>query len=195
VHADRFHALLPLDAAHATNLAAIRTWCGIWIGKVGFMQKTQGGAAPSIGVVIAVHLFFVVAVVGMGAWLGTNNIPGPWYEALIKPWFTPPNWMFGPVWAVLYVCIGVVGARKALYGGAQGVWLMQMAANFAWSPVFFGMQQPMAALPIVVVMLLSILAFILLEWRRDRISALLFLPYAAWVSVATALNTAIVVLN
>jgi benzodiazapine receptor len=159
------------------------------------MADISDKPAPSRGVTIAVHVGFIAAVLSMGAWLGSSNIPGPWYVALEKPWFTPPNWMFAPVWTVLYVLIGIVGARKALYGGAQGLWLLQMAANFAWSPVFFGMQEPLWALPIIGIMLLSILGFIIVEWRRDRISAWMFVPYAAWVSVATALNTAIVVLN
>ncbi len=159
------------------------------------MAEMSEKPEPSRGVTIAVHAAFIVAVIGMGGWIGSSNIPGPWYVALEKPWFTPPNWMFAPVWTVLYVLIGIVGARKALYGGAQGLWLLQMAANFAWSPVFFGLQQPRWALPIIGVMWLSILAFIVVEWRRDRISALMFVPYLAWVSVASALNIAIVVLN
>ncbi len=159
------------------------------------MAEMSEKPEPSRGVTIAVHAAFIVAVIGMGGWIGSSNIPGPWYVALEKPWFTPPNWMFAPVWTVLYVLIGIVGARKALYGGAQGLWLLQMAANFAWSPVFFGLQQPLWALPIIGVMWLSILAFIVVEWRRDRISALMFVPYLAWVSVASALNIAIVVLN
>ncbi len=159
------------------------------------MAEMSEKPEPSRGVTIAVHAAFIVAVIGMGGWIGSSNIPGPWYVALEKPWFTPPNWMFAPVWTLLYVLIGIVGARKALYGGAQGLWLLQMAANFAWSPVFFGLQQPLWALPIIGVMWLSILAFIVVEWRRDRISALMFVPYLAWVSVASALNIAIVVLN
>ncbi len=159
------------------------------------MAEMSEKPEPSRGVTIAVHAAFIVAVIGMGGWIGSSNIPGPWYVALEKPWFTPPNWMFAPVWTVLYVLIGIVGARKALYGGAQGLWLLQMAANFAWSPVFFGLQQPLWALPIIGVMWLSILAFIVVERRRDRISALMFVPYLAWVSVASALNIAIVVLN
>ncbi len=159
------------------------------------MAEMSEKPEPSRGVTIAVHAAFIVAVIGMGGWIGSSNIPGPWYVALEKPWFTPPNWMFAPVWTVLYVLIGIVGARKALYGGAQGLWLLQMAANFAWSPVFFGLQKPLWALPIIGVMWLSILAFIVVEWRRDRISALMFVPYLAWVSVASALNIAIVVLN
>jgi translocator protein len=159
------------------------------------MLDTLDKPSASRAVTIAVHVVFIVAVAGMGAWLGSSNVPGPWYVALEKPSFTPPNWMFAPVWTVLYVLIGMVGARKALYGGAQGLWLLQIGANFAWSPVFFGMQAPLSALPIIAVMLLAILAFITVEWRRDQISALMFLPYAIWVSVATALNTMIVILN
>lgn len=153
------------------------------------------GAGPAGLWPVAVHLGMIALVLGVGIAIGTTVRPGDWYGTLNKAWFTPPPAVFGPVWTVLYVLIGIVGARKALYGGAQGLWLLQMAANFAWSPVFFGLQQPLWALPIIGVMWLSILAFIVVEWRRDRISALMFVPYLAWVSVASALNIAIVVLN
>lgn len=159
------------------------------------MNSDTHGPGPSRGAVIAIHAIFILAVLAMGGWLGSSNVPGAWYVSLEKPWFTPPNWLFAPVWTVLYVLIGIVGARKALYGGARELWLLQMAANFAWSPVFFGLQQPLAALPVITVMLLSTLAFIVVEWRHDRISAILFIPYAAWVGIATALNTSIVLMN
>ncbi|MBL4918062.1 TspO/MBR family protein [Szabonella alba] len=136
-----------------------------------------------------------VVIVALGALIGTSFTPGAWYEGLTKPFFTPARWVFGPVWSVLYAIIGWVGARKFLYGGARGLWAAQMVVNFLWTPVFFGMQMPLAALAVIAVLWSLILAFILREWRADRISALLFLPYLAWVSLATALNAAIVLLN
>jgi tryptophan-rich sensory protein len=74
-------------------------------------------------------------------------------------------------------------------------WLSQMALNFAWSPAFFGLQKPVLALIIVLGMLAAIIAFIVTQWNADRVSALLFVPYAAWVAFASLLNAAIVVLN
>lgn len=142
-----------------------------------------------------VYAAFIIGVVVIGGGIGVITLPGAWYVGLQKPWFTPPNWLFGPMWTTLYVLIGWVGARKWLYGGAARLWWAQMALNFLWSPVFFGAQQPFAALLVIVAMWAVIAGFILREWRNDRLSAVLFLPYLAWVSLATALNAAIVILN
>ena len=142
-----------------------------------------------------VYAAFIIGVVVIGGGIGVITLPGAWYVGLQKPWFTPPNWLFGPMWTTLYVLIGWVGARKWLYGGATRLWWAQMALNFLWSPVFFGAQQPFAALLVIVAMWAVIAGFILREWRNDRLSAVLFLPYLAWVSLATALNAAIVILN
>jgi tryptophan-rich sensory protein len=142
-----------------------------------------------------IYLAFVVGVMVLGGGIGVITLPGDWYAGLAKPWFTPPNWAFGPVWTTLYALIGWVGARKWLLGGASRLWWAQMALNFLWSPVFFGLQQPLAALIVIAAMWLVIAAFIAREWHSDRLAAALFLPYLAWVSLATALNAAIVVLN
>ena len=136
-----------------------------------------------------------LAVMLIGGGIGVLTLPGEWYATLNKPVFTPPNWLFGPVWTTLYAMIGVVGARKWLRGGAAGLWWGQMVLNFLWSPVFFGLQMPLPALGIIAAMWGLIALFIRCEWRSDRVSALLFVPYLAWVSLATALNAAIVVLN
>ena len=77
----------------------------------------------------------------------------------------------------------------------MAVWFVQLALNFLWSPVFFGAHRPGAALAVVAALLAAILAFIAMRWRRDRVAALLFAPYAAWVAFATLLNGAIWVLN
>ncbi|WP_415234209.1 TspO/MBR family protein [Pseudorhodobacter sp.] len=144
---------------------------------------------------IWIYAAFVLGVPVIGGAIGLITLPGAWYAGLTKPWFTPPNWLFGPMWTTLYLLIGWVGARKWLHGGSVRLWWAQMALNFLWSPVFFGMQQPMAALVVIMAMWLVILGFIGREWRGDRLSAALFIPYLAWVSLATALNAGIVVLN
>jgi translocator protein len=141
---------------------------------------------------------FILLVVGGGSLIGATNTPGPWYEALAKPPFNPPNWIFGPVWSILYVMIAVAGWRiwrMKQTGGAMAVWWLQLGLNFLWSPVFFTVQSIGGALVVVLAMLASILAFIVLAWNRDRLSALLFIPYAAWVSFATLLNASILYLN
>jgi benzodiazapine receptor len=141
---------------------------------------------------------FVGLVLGGGTLIGLWNIPGPWYEALEKPWFNPPNWLFGPAWTVLYILIGIAGWRTWEYnrsGRAMKLWWTQLLLNFLWSPVFFTLHSIGGALVVVSLMLLSILAFIAVSWNRDRAAALLFVPYAAWVAFATTLNAAIWWLN
>lgn len=142
--------------------------------------------------------FFLLLVVGVGGLIGTQSIPGPWYEALEKPPFNPPNWIFGPVWFTLYVLIAIAGWRTfAIVGGdrAKLLWGAQMLLNWIWSPVWFNLQQPWVAFAIIVLLLVSILAFIGDRWQRDRLSALLFVPYAAWVGFASLLNLWIAIVN
>ena len=145
-----------------------------------------------------VLLAFLVLVVGGGLLIGFLTLPGAWYEALQKPSFNPPNWLFGPAWTTLYVLIAIAGWRVWLRdraGSLMKLWWLQLALNFLWSPVFFGLQLIAPALLVVAAMLVSILAFIGIAWQRDRLAALLFVPYAAWVAFATLLNAAIWQLN
>lgn len=147
---------------------------------------------------IVVYAVFIVAVVLIGSLIGISNIPGPWYQALAKPTFNPPNWIFGPVWTALYVMIGFVGARTWLAAPrstAMTLWWAQMGLNFLWSPAFFGLQNPLLGLIVIFPLLIVILALIRVRWWQDRFSALMFLPYALWVGFASLLNMAIVTLN
>ncbi|AKI02810.1 TspO and MBR related protein [Hoeflea sp. IMCC20628] len=146
---------------------------------------------------LALFLFVGLTVAG-GSLIGYFSIPGPWYQGLEKPSFNPPNWIFGPVWTTLYVLVGIAGARafiKERGNWLSKIWFVQMALNFAWSPVFFVLHRADLALVVLIAMLISILAFIATAWNRDRPAALLFLPYAAWVSFAGLLNGAIWWLN
>ena len=145
-----------------------------------------------------IYLAFLILVLGGGLLIGANNVPGEWYQSLAKPAFNPPNWIFAPVWSLLYVLIAVVGARTWLSrrrSMAMRLWYAQLVLNFAWSPIFFGLQDPAAALIVILGLLVAVVGFIAAAWREDRTAALLFLPYLAWVAFATALNGAIVALN
>jgi benzodiazapine receptor len=142
-------------------------------------------------------LFIGLSLAG-GSLIGYFSAPGPWYAALEKPPFNPPNWLFGPVWTVLYVLIGIAGARvwhNQRASALPTIWFVQLGLNFAWPLVFFTARRPDLALPALIAMLLSIAAFIVLAWRRDRPSALMFVPYAFWVGFAGILNGAIWWLN
>jgi tryptophan-rich sensory protein len=142
-------------------------------------------------------VLFILGVVGVGWLIGSASAPGEWYQSLRKPEFNPPPWVFGPVWTVLYVMIGVAGWRAWLLPerGPLGVWAAQMALNFAWTPTFFVAQAIGAALVVILLLLAAILAFIVLTWNRDRLAALLFVPYAAWVAFASLLNASIWTMN
>jgi tryptophan-rich sensory protein len=143
-------------------------------------------------------VLFLVIVIGGGLAIGSVTVPGGWYQALEKPPFNPPNWIFGPVWTILYVFIAVAGWRvwrRDPQGPALKVWVLQLLLNFAWSPTFFRLHQVGLALAIVAALLVSILVFIALARRVDRPAAWLFVPYAAWVAFATLLNGSILVLN
>lgn len=143
----------------------------------------------------ALYAAFIIGVLGAGLVIGSVTRPGEWYAALAKPSFNPPNWVFGPVWTLLYAMIGAAGARAFERGSGGALWLAQMVLNFAWPVAFFNLQRPALALVIVLAMLAAIVAFIVTRWNADRISSLLFLPYAAWVAFASLLNASIVVLN
>jgi len=143
-------------------------------------------------------IIFVLIVLGIGFAIGSANLPGSWYAGLMKPPFNPPNWVFAPVWSVIYLLIGLAGARtwqRAPYGIAMLLWIAQMLLNFAWSPIFFTWHRTGLALGIIVAMLLAIVGFIVECWAADRTAALLFVPYFAWVAFATLLNASIFMLN
>jgi tryptophan-rich sensory protein len=143
-------------------------------------------------------ILFLVLVLGGGLILGLLTTPAEWFAGLAKPAFNPPAWLFGPVWTMLYILIAIAGWRiwqRDRHGWPMKLWWGQMALNFLWTPVFFGAHQIGLALVIIVLMLAAILAFIATALRQDRVAAWLFLPYAAWVAFATALNGSIFMLN
>ncbi len=138
-----------------------------------------------------------LCVVG-GAASGLATPPGDWYASLAKPSWARPGWLFGPVWTALYAMMGVSAWRLwRMLGRAPGagrslvLFGAQLAFNFAWTPVFFGMRAPGAALAVIVVLWAFIAATIASSWRVDRAAGGLLVPYLAWVTFATALNAAI----
>lgn len=146
-------------------------------------------------------LFFIAATLAVGA-LGsavtTPSIP-TWYAGLIHPAIAPPNWLFAPVWTALYILMAVAAWRVWKAAGLNSpplkLYGVQLALNFAWSGIFFGLHQIGAALVEVGVLWLAILVTTVLFWRADRIAGLLLLPYLAWTGFAAALNHAFWLLN
>lgn len=141
---------------------------------------------------------FLAVVIGVGTLIGIATAPGSWYAELEKPFFTPPNGVFGPVWFALYVLIAIAGWRTFLAeptGSGMKLWAGQMLLNWMWSPLWFGLHQTWLAFAVILGILALTLAFIAQRWSRDRLSAWLFVPYAAWVGFASVLNLSIALLN
>lgn len=135
----------------------------------------------------AVFLLLSFAAAASGRWFE----PGPWYAGLRKPAFTPPDWLFAPVWTVLYVCIGVSAAlvwQRSRAGLALTVWGAQLLLNAAWSWIFFGLQRPGLAFIEIRLLWVAIALTILLFWQVRPLAGALLVPYLLWVSLATWLN-------
>ena len=143
-------------------------------------------------------LAFILLTVGGGLLIGVATAPGDWYAGLQKPPFNPPNWVFGPVWTVLYILIAIAGWRiwrRDPHGAAMKFWIAQLALNFIWSPLFFSAHLPGAAFVVIIALLVVILEVIMLTLDRERVSAWLLVPYALWVAFAALLNASIWWLN
>ncbi len=125
-----------------------------------------------------------------------------WYQYLQKPSFSPPNWVFGPVWTILYFLMGVSvfiiwnqKSQKSLKRTALVYFSLQLGLNFLWSLLFFGLRNPLLGLVDIVLLIIFILLTIKSFWKISPLAAGLLLPYLLWVSFATMLNIAIGVLN
>ena len=143
----------------------------------------------------------LLAVVALVAASGALFPPGDWYDALAKPPWTPPDWVFGPAWTVLYILIAIAGARAWLrVPSAQRrhvftPYFVQLALNAGWSALFFGLHLPGVALLELLFLLATIVVTINRFRLHDPVAAMLLLPYLAWVAFAGTLNGAIAWLN
>lgn len=151
-----------------------------------------------LALVFSVGLCLLVGA--LGGWAMASSL-GDWYPTLNKPSFNPPNWLFGPVWTVLYVAMGIAAWRvwsKAWANRARAplvLFALQLALNLGWSIVFFGLHAIGAAVVVILALEAAILATLLAFRRIDGLAAALLVPYALWVAFATALNVAIWRLN
>ncbi|THE65696.1 tryptophan-rich sensory protein [Salinadaptatus halalkaliphilus] len=144
---------------------------------------------------------FVLLVTIVGSVPGVLSSPeSAWFQALEKPWFYPPTIAFPIVWTALFILLGVAlwllwrsdapGRRLAL-----GLFVLQMAVNVAWTPTFFALEMPLAALGIILTLWVFIVAMMAAARRVDWRAAALFVPYLAWVTFAAVLNFEIWQLN
>jgi benzodiazapine receptor len=164
-------------------------------------QTMPGGHATPPFWRLLLAVLPVVAVSVAGSLVTQENIP-TWYAGLTKPSFSPPNWLFAPVWTTLYALMAyalwrILSLPKSTPGrtGAVVVFFVQLALNSLWSFAFFGAQSPLLGLFVIAALIVAILATMVAFWKLDRLAALLFAPYLAWVCFATLLNGAIWQLN
>ena len=142
-----------------------------------------------------------LAVGGLSGFATAGGV-ATWYPTLTKPSFNPPAWVFGPVWTVLYIMMGVAAFlvwREGLASEgvklALTVFAVQLALNGLWSILFFGMQAPGWALVEIIALWLAIIATVVFFWRVVPAAGMLLLPYLAWVSFAAVLNASLWWLN
>ena len=159
-------------------------------------RSTPLGESIVVGLVAVVA---VAAVALLGSLANQASIDS-WYTTLERPWFAPPNAVFGPVWTALYVTIAVAGWLLWKSDGparttALLLWGVQLALNLAWSLVFFGLRSLGGGMVVILALLASIIALMLVAGRLRPSVSWLLLPYAAWVTFATALNAGYLALN
>ena len=153
---------------------------------------------------LRIALFTVPATVLLGTLAGmlaNSGYENAWFRTLQLPSFMPPGWAFGVAWTILYICLGlalalILHARGAPKRGVIiALFLVQLAINYAWSPVFFRLHQVTLALAMIAVMLVMTLVLIALMRRVRGLAALLMIPYLGWLCFAGALTYRIMVDN
>ena len=137
----------------------------------------------------------------LGTIFTISSIP-TWYMHLNRPFFSPPNWIFAPVWTTLYILMGISfyliwikGFKTKKVRDAVTVFIIQLALNAIWTPVFFGYKNILFALVIIIAMWIYIIKTIQAFLKIDKTAAYLLYPYLAWVSFATILNFSVWILN
>ena len=153
-------------------------------------------------VVRAVVAIATPLLVGGLSGIATARGVQDWYPTLAKPSFNPPSWVFGPVWSVLYVMMGIAaflvwqkGWESGAVRVALGLFAVQLVLNGLWSILFFGMRSPGLAFVEILVLWVAIGGTVALFWRVSPVAGMLLLPYEAWVTFAAVLNGSIWFLN
>jgi benzodiazapine receptor len=151
-------------------------------------------------IVLVGFLALSIAVMAIGG-LVTAPAVADWYQGLTKPSWTPPDWLFGPVWTVLYLAMAVAAWLVWRRWGWQGarcaltLYFVQLGLNFLWSPAFFGLRDPLLGMIVIVPLWLTVAATTAAFFRMHRLAGWIFVPYLAWTSYAVGLNAAILALN
>jgi tryptophan-rich sensory protein len=141
---------------------------------------------------IALSLSFPFIAELVGSYFTFSSIP-VWYAGLTKPALSPPNWIFGPVWIVLYLLLGI--SLYYVWHKYLAVFVVHLAVNALWSYTFFGLRNPKLALAVILVLLGFIIYMIIKFYKVEKISSYLLVPYLIWILFAIYLNYKIVILN
>ena len=121
-----------------------------------------------------------------------------WYQYLVKPAWTPPNFAFPVAWSLLYALMGIAAglvSQRPGSGAAIGLFVVQLGINALWTPVFFGMRAPAPGFVVIVLLLIAVFATLIAFARHSRTAGWLMAPYLAWVAYASTLNLGIWLLN
>ncbi|MBN2062974.1 MAG: tryptophan-rich sensory protein [Deltaproteobacteria bacterium] len=124
-----------------------------------------------------------------------------WYETLQRPRLTPPDWVFGPVWTILYIMIGIsifLFLKRYKSENGYGIYVLiglHLISNIAWTGIFFGLKSPGLALIDIMFLVISLLLIVRVFWNTYRVSSILLWPYLTWVLFATYLNASFYVIN
>lgn len=143
----------------------------------------------------------IVLLGSLSGYLANSGYSNPWFDALRKPGFMPPGWMFGVAWTTLYILLGLSLAMLLHAKGAEKrqrvliLFGISLLLNFAWSPIFFGMHKVTLALSLIAAMIVATMVLILILWRIRIVAALLLYPYLGWLMFAGLLNYEILRLN
>ena len=166
--------------------------------ECGLKMSVTAPKYPWLGLIVLLVVCFAAA--GIGGAVTTPKI-ATWYAALAKPSWNPPNWIFGPVWSVLYLCMAIAAWLVWRQGGLAGaatplaLFAVQLVLNLAWSWLFFVFENPGLAFVDIVLLWAAIATTMVAFWFRSAIAGILFVPYLAWVSFAAVLNFVVWRLN
>ncbi len=163
------------------------------------MTKIQTNLMDKIKIVIAVLICEFAGIIGA---VFTTPAITTWYATIQKPSFNPPNWIFFPVWTVLFLLMGLSlyivwtkGLDKKEVRKAAYVFAFQLILNIAWSIIFFGFKNPFLAFIEIILLWISILATIILFYRISKKAGAIMIPYILWVTFAAFLNYSVWILN
>ncbi len=152
-------------------------------------------------IVIFVGFIFLCQLAGVIGSIFTTPAISGWYAGIQKPAFSPPNWIFAPVWITLFVLMGIsisliwLSEKNKVRKKAISVFFIQLFLNTLWSIIFFGLKNPFLAFIEISVLWFAILYTIILFKKIKKPAAIILIPYILWVSFATVLNLVIVTLN